>query len=343
MKRSETKNVSRTMTVAVVILNWNGKALLEQFLPSVVQYSQGATVYVADNASTDDSVSYVSRAFPSVKIIENTENGGYAKGYNDALSLLSEDIFVLLNSDVEVTENWLEPILSEFKNDRKLVAAQPKILDYKNKSEFEYSGAAGGFIDKLAYPYCRGRIFSTIETDTGQYDDIFSIFWATGACLFITSHAFKQVNGFDEDFFAHQEEIDLCWRLHSLGGTIKYVGSSKIYHMGGATLGAANPQKTFYNFRNTLLALVKNVKGTHVWWLIFKRLLWDGLAGLQFLTQGKFRHFFAILRAHFSFYSLVPRFLDKRKKWASNTTYFQVSSIVWQYFFRSKKKYPDLE
>lgn len=330
------------MTTAVVILNWNGKALLEQFLPSVVQYSKGATVYVADNASTDDSISFVSRAFPSVKIIRNTENGGYAKGYNDALALLTEDIFVLLNSDVEVTEHWLEPILSEFKKDDQLVAAQPKILDYKDKSKFEYAGAAGGFIDALGYPYCRGRIFSTIEEDAGQYDDIRPIFWATGACLFITSHAFKQVNGFDEDFFAHQEEIDLCWRLQSLGGTIKYIGASKVYHVGGATLGAANPQKTFYNFRNTLLALVKNVKGGHVWWLIIQRLLWDGLAGLQFLSQGKFAHFLAIFRAHVSFYRLVPKFLLKRKKWASTFKYYTVLSIVWLYFFRSKKKYPDL-
>ncbi|WP_432410792.1 glycosyltransferase family 2 protein [Rasiella sp. SM2506] len=330
------------MTTAVVILNWNGKTLLEQFLPSVVRYSQDATVYVADNASTDDSIAYVSANFPTVQIIRNTENGGYAKGYNDALAQLSEDIFVLLNSDVEVTENWLKPILSEFKKDDQLVAAQPKILDYKDQSKFEYAGAAGGFIDKLGYPYCRGRIFSTLEEDNRQYNDVLPIFWATGACLFVTSHAFKQLKGFDEDFFAHQEEIDLCWRLQSLGGSIKYVGASTVYHVGGATLGAANPQKTFYNFRNTLLALVKNVQGSHVWWLIFQRLVWDGFAGLQFLLQGKFTHFFAVLRAHFSFYRLLPTFLQKRKKWASSFPYYNVSSIVWLYFFRSKKKYPDL-
>ncbi|RDK86923.1 glycosyltransferase family 2 protein [Marinirhabdus gelatinilytica] len=330
------------MTTAVIILNWNGKALLEQFLPSVVQFSQEATVYVADNASTDDSVVYVSANFPTVQVIRNTENGGYAKGYNDALANLSEDIFVLLNSDVEVTKNWLQPVLSAFKSDDRLVAAQPKILDFKDKSKFEYAGAAGGFIDKLGYPYCRGRIFSTIEKDTNQYNDITEIFWATGACLFVTNHAFKQVGGFDEDFFAHQEEIDLCWRMRSLGGVIKYVGSASVYHVGGATLGAANPQKTFYNFRNTLLALVKNVKGSKVWWCIFKRMLWDGIAGFQFIIQGKFSHFFAILRAHFSFYGLLPKFLQKRKKWASNLRYYQVSSIVWQYFFLSKKKYPNL-
>ena len=331
------------MTTAVIILNWNGKALLEQFLPSVVRYSQNATVYVADNASTDDSIAYVSANFPTVQLIRNTENGGYAKGYNDALAQLSEEIFVLLNSDVEVTENWLQPVLSEFKKDENLVAAQPKILDYKDKSKFEYAGAAGGFIDKLGYPYCRGRIFSTLEEDTNQYNDVQPIFWASGACLFVTSHAFKQVDGFDEDFFAHQEEIDLCWRMQSLGGVIKYVGTSAVYHVGGATLGAANPQKTFYNFRNTLLALVKNVKGSHVWWRIFQRMLWDGVAGFQFILQGKFSHFFAIFRAHFSFYGLLPKFLQKRKKWASNYKYYKVSSIVWQYFFRSKKKYTDLE
>lgn len=330
------------MSTAVVILNWNGKALLEQFLPSVVRYSEGATVYMADNASTDDSIPYVSENFPTVQIIRNTENGGYAKGYNDALAQLPEDIFVLLNSDVEVTENWLQPILSEFKNDDQLVAAQPKILDYKDKSKFEYAGAAGGFIDKLGYPYCRGRIFSTLEQDHGQYNDVLPIFWATGACLFVRSHAFKQIEGFDEDFFAHQEEIDLCWRLQSLGGVIKYVGSSSVFHLGGATLGASNPQKTFYNFRNTLLALVKNVKGSHVWWLIFKRMVWDGIAGLQFLAQGKLTHFFAILRAHLSFYAFLPKFLQKRKKWASSFKYYQVSSIVWMYFCRRKKKYSDL-
>ena len=331
------------MTVAVVILNWNGKALLEQFLPSVVRYSQGATVYVADNASTDDSIAFVSKNFPTVQIIRNTENGGYAKGYNDALAQLSEDIFVLLNSDVEVTENWIQPILSEFKKDATLVAAQPKILDFKNKTKFEYAGAAGGFIDKLGYPYCRGRIFSTLENDRGQYNNVQKIFWASGACLFVSSTAFKQVHGFDEDFFAHQEEIDLCWRMQQLGGVIKHVGQSAVYHVGGATLGAANPQKTFYNFRNTLLALVKNVKGSHVWWLIFQRMVWDGVAGIQFLMQGKFSHFFAILRAHYSFYGLLPRFLEKRKKWAAKNKYYKVSSIVREYFFKRNKKYSDLK
>ncbi|HIB48606.1 MAG TPA: glycosyltransferase family 2 protein [Flavobacteriaceae bacterium] len=331
------------MTTAVVILNWNGKALLEQFLPTVVQYSEGATVYVADNASTDDSLAYVSAHFPTVQIIKNTENGGYAKGYNDALANLSEEIFVLLNSDVAVTENWLAPVLSAFKNDDQLVAAQPKILDFNKKTHFEYAGAAGGFVDKLGYPYCRGRIFNTLEEDQGQYNDTTTIFWASGACLFVSSHAFRAVGGLDADFFAHQEEIDLCWRLQAKGGIVKYVGASTVFHVGGATLGAANAQKTFYNFRNTLLMLVKNVKGSVVWWRIFQRLVLDAVAGIQFLLQGKGNHFFAILRAHFSFYALLPKFLRKRKNWASNLKYSEINSVVIAYFLKGKKYYNQLK
>ena len=329
------------MNVAVVILNWNGKKLLEQFLPSVVKYSEKATIYVADNASTDDSVLFVENDYPSVKIIQNTTNGGYAKGYNDALKNLSEDIFVLLNSDVEVTKNWLSPIISAFNNDSSLVAAQPKILDYKNKSYFEYAGAAGGFLDKLGYPFCRGRIFDSIEKDTNQYNDEINIFWATGACLFIKKDAFNKVGGLDEDFFAHQEEIDLCWRLQSQGGKIKYIGNSTVFHVGGATLSAANSQKTFYNFRNTLLMLLKNVKGAKVWLLIFTRLALDGLAGIHFLLQGKWKHTLAIIKAHFSFYSLIPKFLTKRKKYSSNLKYYQTNSIVWDYYVRKYRIFKD--
>lgn len=330
------------MNVAIVILNWNGKALLEQFLPSVVTHSKEATVYVADNASTDESISFVKKEFPSVHIIQNTVNGGYAKGYNDALKDLKENIFVLLNNDVAVTENWLTPILATFQEDSKLVAAQPKILDYKNKDYFEYAGAAGGFIDKLGYPYCRGRIFNTIEKDEGQYNDTIPIFWASGACLFVKSEAFWKAGGFDEDLFAHQEEIDLCLRLQSAGGIIKYIGSSTIYHLGGATLSAANPQKTFYNFRNTLLVLFKNVKGSKVWWLLFQRMFMDNAAMLQFLFQGKWSHIWAILRAHYSFYLLLPKYIQKRKKSASYTKYWHSHSIVWRYFVQRKRSFNDI-
>ncbi|PKA84559.1 hypothetical protein ATE92_2755 [Ulvibacter sp. MAR_2010_11] len=329
------------MNVAVVILNWNGKTLLEEFLPSVVLYSENATVYVADNASTDASVAFVTENFPSVKIIQNKTNGGYAKGYNDALANLSEEIYVLLNSDVEVTENWLDPVIAEFKKDKSLVAAQPKILDYNNKTYFEYAGAAGGFIDALGYPYCRGRIFNTIEPDNNQYDDIIYIFWATGACLFVKKDAFWNAGGLDEDFFTHQEEIDLCWRMLARGGNIKYIGTSKVFHVGGATLASGNPKKTFYNFRNTLLMLVKNVKGPKLWAIIFMRLLLDGLAGVQFLFQGKIAHSFAILNAHLSFYGLFFKFLKKRKIHATNYCYCSKISVVWNYFVLKKQNFKE--
>lgn len=330
------------MKVAVVILNWNGKDLLEKFLPSVVEFSNKANVYVADNASTDDSVSFIGKYFPTVKIIQNEVNGGYAKGYNDALKNLSETIFVLLNSDVEVTENWLDPVISEFEKDSSVVAAQPKILDFKNKEYFEYAGAAGGFIDKYGYPYCRGRILNTLEKDKGQYNDVTQIFWASGACLFVRAGAFWQVGGLDEDYFAHQEEIDLCWRLHSKGGKVLYVGYSEIYHVGGATLEALNPKKTFYNFRNSLLNLLKNAGGANAFTAIFMRMVLDGAAAFQFLLQGKPKHFMAIGKAHFSFYGFIPKFIIKRKDNASHLKYFAIKSIVYQYFIQKNKFFDQL-
>jgi len=332
------------MNVAVVILNWNGKKLLEQFLPSVINCSEKeATIYLADNASTDDSVSLVQNKFPSIKIIQNKTNGGYAKGYNDALKNLTEDLFVLLNNDVAVSPNWLTPIVSEFKKDDNLVAAQPKILDYKNKSYFEYAGAGGGYIDQLAYPYCRGRIFNTLEKDKGQYDDTTTVFWATGACLFVRKTAYNDVDGLDEGFFAHQEEIDLCWRLQSQGGTIKYIGKSTVYHVGGATLSSYSSKKTFYNFRNSLLMLIKNVSSSKVWFLLFIRLILDGLAGFQFLIQGKWRHSLAIIKAHFSFYRLIPTYLKKRNKNCTPFKYYHIKSIVWNYFIRKNRTFKQLK
>lgn len=327
------------MKVAVVILNWNGRDLLEKFLPSVVKFSAEATVYVADNASTDNSVSFIYENFPTVKIIQNEVNGGYAKGYNDALKNLSEDIFVLLNSDVEVTENWLQPIISEFEKDASVVAAQPKILDYKNREYFEYAGAAGGFIDKYGYPYCRGRIFNTLEKDHGQYNDTVEIFWASGACLFVKADAFWQAGALDEDYFAHQEEIDLCWRLQAKGGKILYVGTSQVYHVGGATLSASNPQKTFYNFRNSLLNLLKNAGGAQAFSAIFVRMVLDAVAAFQFLFQRKPKHFLAVIKAHFSFYFLVPKFLKKRRRNASKMKYFKIKSIVFQHFIMKKEPF----
>lgn len=330
------------MTVAVVILNWNGRSLLETYLPSVVSFSSEANVYLADNASTDDSVDFVRTNFPSVRIIQNKTNGGYAKGYNDALEGLEEDLFVLLNSDVEVTPNWLDPMISAFQQSEKLAAAQPKILDATHRDRFEYAGAAGGFIDKYGYPYCRGRIFNSIEQDTGQYDDSIKIFWASGACLFVRRDAFEASGGFDEIFFAHQEEIDLCWRLQSAGGEVRYIGTSKVFHLGGGTLNAMQPRKTFLNFRNTLLSLLKNVKGGGVYGIIFIRLLLDGLAALRFLFRGELSHIVAIVKAHFSFYALAGKCLKHRKKHASRLKYYKINSVVWKHFVSKKRTFNQL-
>ena len=329
------------MKIAIVILNWNGKKLLETFLPSVVEHSSEANIYVADNASTDDSVAFVKKNFQNIIIIENKENGGYAKGYNEALKYLKEDIFCLLNNDVEVTTNWLLPIIETFNNEKNTAIAQPKLLDYNNKNYFEYAGAAGGFIDKFGYPYCRGRIFNTIEKDLGQYNDRTHIFWASGACLFIRNSVFNDLNGLDNNFFAHMEEIDLCWRAKNLGYDIKYIGDSTIYHVGGATLSNANPKKTFLNFRNSLFALTKNAKG-HLFFLIFSRLILDGIASIKFLFELKFKHIIAIFHAHFSYYTHLKTLLVQRKSVLQKKKYYQKTSIVYSYYVNNKTDYKSL-
>lgn len=331
------------MTIAVVILNWNGRPLLEQFLPSVVRFSQQANIYVADNASTDDSLNYLQQNFPEVKIIRNDTNAGYAGGYNLALANLKEDLFLLVNSDLAVTEGWLEPLIKAFEQDANLSAAQPKILDHKRPQMFEYAGAAGGYLDKYGYPYCRGRLFGSLETDQGQYDHEADIFWASGACLAIRRSAFMAVDGFDTDLFAHQEEIDLCWRLQSLGKRVTCIPESKVYHLGGGTLQQANPQKTYLNFRNSLLLLYKNVGGSKVYYLLFVRLCLDGLAGIRFLLQAKPSHTWAIMRAHFVFYHLIPAFRQKRKNWSNDQKYFKIKSLVWQYFFLKRRNFNQLD
>ena len=323
------------MKLAIVILNWNGKQLLEQFLPSVIENSESAAIYVADNASTDDSIKFLKAQYPSVKIIQNTENGGYAKGYNDALKQVDADIYCLLNSDVEVTKNWLIPVISEFETYSETTIIQPKILDYKRKNYFEYAGAAGGFIDKFGYPYCRGRIFDTIEKDKGQYDDVKNIFWASGACFFIRKSAFEQLNGFDESFFAHMEEIDLCWRAFNLGYKTKYIGTSTVFHVGGATLKNTNPKKTYLNFRNSLFTLTKNAEG-NLFFLILTRLILDGLAGIKFLSELKIAHIVAIIKAHFSFYKHLSGLLKQRKALIQTRNYYHKRSIVWAYFVKKE-------
>lgn len=327
--------------IAVVILNWNGADLLRQFLPSVIEYSPEATIYVADNASTDNSIEIVQEEFPTVKLIQNTSNFGFAKGYNKALKVVNEPILALVNSDIEVTQNWLAPILYQFESEINTAVIQPKILDYKKKTHFEYAGAAGGFIDQYGFPFCRGRIFETIEEDKDQYNDSINIFWASGACFFIRNDIYRKLNGFDEDFFAHQEEIDLCWRIKNEGFEIKYNGNSTVYHVGGATLKTGNPHKTFLNFRNSLWMLTKNLPKNQLIKTLFIRLSLDGIAGIKFLLEGKPRHLWAVLKSHFYFYWYLPKFIKKRscKQFAK---YYKTKSIVYLYFAKHKQKYSDI-
>ena len=319
--------------IAVVILNWNGRKLLEEFLPSIIRFSEQATVYVADNASTDDSISYIKNTFPTIKIIQNADNFGFAKGYNEALKFVEEEFYALVNSDIEVTENWLTPILEMFENQPETSIIQPKILDYKNKEMFEYAGAGGGFIDKYGFPFCRGRIFQHLEKDESQYNDETEIFWASGACFFIRKEVYRKLKGFDEDFFAHQEEIDLCWRAFNLNYKVKYNGKSTVYHVGGATLNESSPHKTFLNFRNSLWMMLKNVPRGKLVSTFFIRLTLDGQAGLHFALHGKFSHLFAVLKAHFYFYFFLFKFLNKRES-NQYANYYKTKSIVYYHFIK---------
>ena len=327
--------------LAVVILNWNGQKLLEQFLPSVLQHSECASIYVADNASTDDSIAYIRAHFPQINIIQNQCNFGFAQGYNVALKRVQEPYLALVNSDIEVSENWLTPIEKIFIEQDQVAIIQPKILDFKDKSKFEYAGAAGGFIDQFGYPFCRGRVFDTVEQDLGQYNDETSIFWASGACLFIRKSIFDLLQGFDSDFFAHQEEIDLCWRAKNLGHEILYCPESTVYHVGGATLQEGNPQKTYLNFRNSLCMLTKNLPLGSLFPILFLRLVLDGLAGIQFLFQGKGKHCWAIVQAHFGFYGLFLKMWEKRGT-QQQKKYYKIKSVVYRYFIRKQQSYSEL-
>ena len=331
------------METAIVILNWNGKKLLEQFLPSIVNFSSElAEIYVADNASTDSSIAYIKEYFPEVNIVKNSTNGGYAKGYNDALKNIDADIYCLINSDIEVTENWIPPILDVFNKEINTAIIQPKILDFKARDTFEYAGAGGGFIDLYGYPYCRGRVFNHLEQDNKQFDDVAEIFWASGACFFIRSKVYHELQGFDEDYFAHQEEVDLCWRAQNEGFDVKYVGGATVYHVGGATLQETNPQKTFLNFRNSLLNIIKNVPKQWFLFVVFLRLILDGVAGIKFLLELRPIHTWAIIKAHVSVYINFYKFLKKRKKLQKKYEYNLHTSIVWQYFVLRRKKFQNL-
>ncbi len=322
------------MKIAIVILNWNGKSWLEKFLPNVLANSQSAEVYVIDNASTDDSVAYISTHFPSVKIVINQQNHGFAGGYNEGLKQIHADIYCLLNSDVEVTLGWLDPISALFEKNQDIAAIQPKVLDYNRKNFFEFAGAGGGLIDNLGYPYCRGRIFENVEEDKGQYNDETEIFWASGCCLFIRSEDFWIQNGFDARFFAHQEEIDLCWRLKNSGRKIYYTGKSTIYHVGGGTLQKQNPRKTYLNIRNNLSMMLKNLPSDKLY-LIFIRLCLDGVAGIYFMFRHGFSHTWAVIRAHFGFYAQLPGTLKLRQQ-NQIKDYYQSKWLIFKHFLKGE-------
>lgn len=334
-------------SVAVVILNYNTKHFLEKFLPSVLasQYSN-YTVYVVDNASSDQSVDFVKLNFPEIKIIQFEQNHGFTGGYNLSLNQIKADYFILLNSDVEVDKNWIEPLVKLAESNEKIAAIQPKILSYNQKDSFEYAGASGGFIDKYGYPYCRGRIFDTLELDLGQYDDNRQIFWATGASLFIKSEVYLELGGLDSDFFAHMEEIDLCWRIQNTGKQIWVCPESKVWHVGGGTLDKTNPKKTFLNFRNGLIVLMKNLPANKLLSTILIRLILDHVAAYQFLFKGNVKNFKAIAKAHFEFISKLNKWKAKRK---FNKTFFSIKSlqiynksIVFQYFIKKIRTYDKL-
>ncbi|MDQ1161944.1 GT2 family glycosyltransferase [Chryseobacterium sp. SORGH_AS 447] len=317
--------------LAVVILNWNGKEWLEKFLPGVIQFSQGSDVYVIDNLSTDDSVQFLKERFPTVRIIENDQNYGFAGGYNEGLKQIDHEFYCLLNSDVEVTEGWTEPILQLFEKDSSIAAIQPKILSFTNRKSFEFAGAAGGLIDNLGYPYCRGRVFDDLEEDRGQYNDESEIFWASGCCFFIRSKDFWDQKGFDERFFAHQEEIDLCWRLINSGRKIFYTWKSAVYHVGGGTLNKQSPKKTFLNIRNNLSMVVKNAPFPRLIGIIFLRLCLDGFAGVYFGVKLGFPHFIAVLKAHFSFYGYAAGSWKRRQKYQKNR-FYQTEWLIFKHF-----------
>lgn len=335
--------------LSVVILNWNGKEMLRNFLPSVLKHStiEGVEICVADNDSTDDSCAMLAQEFPNVRIIKLDRNYGFAEGYNRALTEVDATYTLLLNSDVEVTEGWLPPLLNYMEQHPEVAACQPKLLSWKQKSNFEYAGACGGFIDKYGYPFCRGRIMATTERDDGQYDEIVPIFWATGAALMIRTEEYRINGGLDNRFFAHMEEIDLCWRLKSRGKKIVCIPKSKVYHVGGATLNKENPRKTYLNFRNNLLMLYKNLSEKELKPILYTRMILDGAAALQFLLKGEWRNAKAVWKAHRDFKDMRPMYIAIRKENLKKTCVTNISertnwSILFRYYILGKKRFCQL-
>ncbi len=339
-------NIEHLPSVAVVILNWNGKLFLEKFLPSILSSTYtNMQIIVADNASTDDSVVFLKANYPTVKIIINTSNEGFAKGYNTALQTLKEDYFVLLNSDVEVTPNWIMPIIELMESDKMIAACQPKILAEKQKTQFEYAGACGGWIDKFGYPFARGRILENTEADTAQYDNAQPCFWASGAAMFVRAAVYLKLGGLDEYFFAHQEEIDLCWRMQLSGYKVYVQPSSVVYHVGAGTLPKGNSKKTYLNFRNNLIMIYKNTYGFSLFFKLNIRFGLDAIAAYKELFSGNIEYFFAVANAHRHFVKWIL-FHQKKSIFTkpSNKNLFGIynGSIIWQYYFKKKKTFSEL-
>lgn len=333
---------------AVVILSYNGTKWHELFLPLIVSEAHtGYEVIVADNASTDDTLRYVQTNFPTVKTISITENHGFANGYYEALKQIQAKYYILLSADFEVTQGWFAPLHAAMERDTMLAACQPKIRYYREREKFEYAGAGGGFMDKYGYLFCRGRIFFDIETDQNQYDDDIEVFWASGGCFMVRADLYHKAGGLDSDLYAHMEEVDLCWRLKNTGYKIGYVGSSTVYHVGGSVISYGSPQKLYYNFRNNLILLIKNEKGSKLLWLFPLRLVLDGVAGLRLLVTGKYKDTLVILKAHLHCYRDMGKWLARRRAnkemiTTRNETGIYRRSIVWDYFLLGRKVFTKL-
>ena len=330
--------------VAVVILNYNGISFLEKFLPGVLEKTcADAEVWVADNNSLDGSVDFLREHFPEVRYIENKYNGGFATGYNMALSKIDADYYVLLNSDIEVTDNWINPVIELMESDPKVAVCQPKIRSYYERNKFEYAGASGGFIDKYGYSFCRGRIFQSLEEDKGQYDDAIEVFWATGACMFVKAELYHEFGGLDGDFFAHMEEIDFCWRLKNEGYKVMVCPASEVFHVGGGTLPKKSARKTYLNFRNNFSLLYKNLPKNSLFFTFLVRLLLDGVAGLKFLIEGDFLDFTAVIEAHLYFYRNLGKLRKKRKQInQKKVSQMYRGNIAFAHYIRGKKKFSEL-
>lgn len=332
--------------VAIVILNWNGKKFLEKFLPSVVDNNiEYADIYIADNASTDDSLSFLEANYPKIHTIPLDKNYGFAEGYNRALKQIVDiEYFILLNSDIEVTPGWIEPVINFLDNNNDYVACQPKLLSYYDRTQFEYAGAAGGFLDKFGYPFCRGRIFNHVETDNGQFNNYCEIFWATGACMFVRAQEYHEIGGFDKDFFAHMEEIDLCWRFKNAGFKIGYCPTSVVYHVGGGTLPKSSSFKTYLNIRNNEVMIYKNLTSKRLIPVMLLRFCMDLVSSIKFFIDGGFKDFWAVIRAHLSFFKHFGRNKHKRKHIDQQTiSCMYTKSIVFQNYFKKKNYFNQLD